>query len=284
MIIIPTKFKINIARSIYFIISRLRKILGKKNEGIFKRNEINWNLTLSEGIDFSIFLRGSFEPEVIKAYKLNIKQNDTILDIGANIGAHTLPLANLVGNNGRIIAIEPTIYAYNKLLDNIQLNPNLSKQITSVHSYLAESNEDSIEGQISSRWPIVNEKLTNQTDHGGIPESTMGAAVTTVDQLVKDHNIKNLNWVKLDVDGNELKILKGAKKTMDTFSPGIFMEIAPSCHKGNNYQQFYELINLLESTGYTMTRLKDNKALRLDPEVLIKTIPENASINVLLAK
>ena len=61
---------------------------------------INWRLDLLEGID----LLGSFEPLTVRAYRGIVRPGDTVLDIGANVGAHTLPLAQLVGETCRVIA------------------------------------------------------------------------------------------------------------------------------------------------------------------------------------
>ena len=87
----------------------------------FKRGGLRWMLDLDEGIDFSIFLLGSFEPDAVRCFEKRIKPGDVVLDICANIGAHTLRLARLVGSSGRVLAFEPTIYAYAKLRSNLEL-------------------------------------------------------------------------------------------------------------------------------------------------------------------
>ena len=92
--------------------------MGFPNIGVFNRGSYKWELDLKEGIDFSIFIQGCFEPEVIKTYKKHIKEGDIVIDIGANIGAHTLPIANLLDHEGKIYALEPTKFAYSKLKNN----------------------------------------------------------------------------------------------------------------------------------------------------------------------
>jgi FkbM family methyltransferase len=56
-----------------------------------------------------------------------VKPGNAVLDIGRNIGAHTLPLAHLVGPHGRVIAFEPTAYAIRKMRANIALNAGLGE-------------------------------------------------------------------------------------------------------------------------------------------------------------
>ena len=81
-----TKYKIFFARQIYRILS-----LFFSNNFICKRQNIYWNIDLSEAIDLHIFLFGSFEREIKDtADKLEYKDYKTILDIGANFGVQAL--------------------------------------------------------------------------------------------------------------------------------------------------------------------------------------------------
>ena len=77
-------------------------------------------------IDFAIYLGGMFERNTALALRKLVRPSSLVLDIGANIGAHTLRLANLVGSSGRVFAFEPTDFAYSKLQANLDLNPALA--------------------------------------------------------------------------------------------------------------------------------------------------------------
>ena len=97
-----------------------------------KRKGIYWELDLDEGIDFSIFIFGFFEKETSRALDRLVNKGSVVIDIGANIGAHTLPLARLVGKKGKVYAIEPTKYAYRKLIKNLSLNNDINNGLVSV--------------------------------------------------------------------------------------------------------------------------------------------------------
>ena len=122
-----TSFKIFIAK----YLSKILIYTLSNSPTITKRKKINWKLDLNEAIDLSIFLFGSFEPSIQKIVK-NILKNETknidIIDIGANCGSHTLNFAN-EHKFSRIFAIEPTKYGYDKLIENIELNPDLKTSI-----------------------------------------------------------------------------------------------------------------------------------------------------------
>ena len=114
LIFLNTRQKIAIAGLISGIVRTTRTLVGKADVGVFRRGDIVWELDLSEGIDFAIYLRGGFEPETLREYRRIVRAGFVALDIGANIGSHTLPLAQLVGPSGRVYSFEPTDYAFAK--------------------------------------------------------------------------------------------------------------------------------------------------------------------------
>ena len=118
------------ARLVQAPIILLRKAIGLPIETKAKRGGIFWYLNLNEGIDFAIYLTGKFEPETVTTMASLLKSGDVALDVGANNGAHTLGMARMVGEKGRVIAFEPTKYAFDKLVANATLNPNLQSIIT----------------------------------------------------------------------------------------------------------------------------------------------------------
>jgi hypothetical protein len=103
-----TVHKIGAARMIYHAVHTGRTLLGRTDRQIVVRGGITYDLDLSQGIDFAIYLGGMFERGTANALSKLTMPGSLVLDIGANIGAHTLRLANLVGPNGRVVAFEPT--------------------------------------------------------------------------------------------------------------------------------------------------------------------------------
>ena len=127
-----TKYKIFFAKVIYFFLKFFfKQIKIRKINGIF------WLINLSEGIDLNLFVLRKYEPEIFDcANKLilnNKKKN--IIDIGANIGVHSLKFAKNFRNR-TIHAIEPTNYCFNKLKKNLNLNPSLKKKIKVYQNFI----------------------------------------------------------------------------------------------------------------------------------------------------
>ena len=152
-----TNVKILLATTAYRLISLVRNCCGLTDHISVRRGGIVWDLDLHEGIDFSIFLLGGFEPRTLRLYRklLGYKEGEIILDIGANVGAHTLPLAQLVvSNGGKVYAFEPTDYAFRKLITNTNLNPSIANGIEPIQAMLVAEDGISAEGKIYSSWPL----------------------------------------------------------------------------------------------------------------------------------
>jgi hypothetical protein len=94
-----TVTKIQLAAAMYRAISTARKLVGANDSVEVVRKGLRW-LDLSEGIDLAIFAFGRFENQTADGVPRVVEPGTIVLDIGANIGAHTLHLARLVGPNG----------------------------------------------------------------------------------------------------------------------------------------------------------------------------------------
>src|SRR5271165_6032794 len=82
---------------------------------------VTYELHLDELIDSSIYYTGAFEPETTAAIRRLVRTGFVALDIGANVGCHTLRMAKLVGTAGRVFAFEPMPWARAKLQKNLSL-------------------------------------------------------------------------------------------------------------------------------------------------------------------
>jgi FkbM family methyltransferase len=254
---------------------------GKPDTAIFHRGGLNWELDLKQGIDFAIYLQGGFEPRTLREYARLVSTGDTVLDIGANIGAHTLPLAQLVGTNGRIAAFEPTDYAFAKLQRNLELNPLLQSRIIAVQALLVAKAEQLKPAGIPSSWSLEAPRTGESIHpvHKGTYNSLNKAAAIQLDQWVEEMKLDRLDFIKIDVDGFEVDVLEGAQQTLQRYRPRIMMEFAPYVFAERG-RSFAELISLLLQAQYQARRV-DGKEIELSSK-LERTIPHGGSINVIL--
>lgn len=276
---LKTAHKILLARVASRAINTGRSALGLPAEDVFTRGGIRWRLDLREGIDFSIFLLGGFELQNLRAYSELIKPGNEVLDIGANIGAHTLPLARLVGPKGRVIAFEPTNFAAAKLRANIALNPDLAPRI-SFHQAMLVANTGAVpEPALFSSWPLVGGGDLHEKHKGRLME-THGARAVTLDQMMMELGVGKVDFVKLDVDGHELPVLQGSQAMLSRFRPIIAMELAPYIHAEFGYA-FDELVALLKSCRYEFHSLSTRAMLPQTAQALRALVSDGAGINIL---
>jgi len=270
---VKTKQKIFFAKIIFKII---RIFFPKKIK--VKRNNINWNLNLSEAIDLHIFVFGSFEIEITNVAKnLQLQKHNQIIDIGANFGVQSLQFAKNF-TNSKIYSVEPTNYAFNKFIKNLELNQKLSKNIYPFQIFLG-SKEKVIPTSIYSSWNLET-KENKHVKHLGEKKGTEESNSLTLDEFVILNKISNVDFIKLDVDGFEYNVLKGGINFLKDKKPPIFMELAPYLYKeyGYNKEKILKLITSLDYNFYDLKKLK--KIFDIDRK--ISNIKDGSSENILL--
>jgi FkbM family methyltransferase len=176
---LTTKTKVALAGAAYKVISFARSVVGKNDRVEVKRHGLRWALDLGEGIDFSIYLLGAFEAGTQATLQKLVRPGDVVFDIGANIGAHTLGIAQSVGAQGRVFAFEPADFAFEKLRRNLALNPALAARTFPQQALLTASSLDRKEPQIYASWPLQKSGAVHPK-HRGQLVSTARARVETL--------------------------------------------------------------------------------------------------------
>lgn len=275
---LSTVHKIFIARWLGILIRAPRRCFGLSDIVAARRQGIDWLLDLNEGIDLSIYVLGAFEPRTINQYAAVLKPGAVVIDIGANIGAHTLPLAKLVGADGHVYAFEPTLYAYAKLQKNLEQNADLAKRVTALHCYLVRQAGSAVPDTVYSSWPLDGGGGLHAL-HGGRSMPTGDAAAVTLDDFVTQMGLSNIDLIKLDVDGAEAEVLAGARKTIAQFRPPLLVEFAPQEHEERD--AFGEMVSFLASMNYTFHDFQRERVLSGELNVLREEVKIGYSINVL---
>ena len=277
--ILSTRFKIMLARAIRLPIAWWSRARRKGTVQTVTRCGISWSLDLDEGIDLAIYVFGRFEPTTSRVLEESTHPGDVVIDIGANIGAHTLPLAKRVGKNGRVIAFEPTRFAHAKLMRNLELNAELATAVTVESMFLTDRPSASVPPTIYSSWPLKRSDQLHEM-HRGAAKDTSGAVAQTLDDYVIAHSIESIRLIKLDVDGHECQVLRGASHTLNTHRPIIIMELAPYALReaGDSLE---ELLRILREANYQLHDETSLKILPMEVNRIDALVTRGASINVI---
>ena len=275
-----TRQKIALAALISRVVRALRTLAGKGDVGVFRRGGIVWELDLREGIDFAIYLQGGFEPATLREYGRIVRSGSVALDIGANIGSHTLPLARLVGPAGRVYSFEPTDYAFEKQQRNLSLNGGLAERVKPIQALLVGRNNQRKPQAIPSSWPLEAESAAKlHPVHLGRFNTLEGAQVFRLDDWIAKEQPPRIDFVKMDVDGNEIDVIEGGEEALSRHAPLIMMEFSPHVFPERG-RSFKELLDVLLVLGYR-ARTVGGKALQMDLS-LEAMIPRGGSMNVIL--
>jgi len=203
-------------------------------------NGITYELDLREVIDSSLYFTSTYEVKIDRLFEKYVKPGSTVIDIGANIGLHTLRSALLAGETGRVVAIEPSTWAINKLRKNLELNPELAKIVEICHNALGEKVERSITLGFQSSYRLngKSEIYSEVID------------VLTLDSIADQSSLKSVDFMKIDVDGHELHILRGAKQLLSISKPVLVIEFTPS-YSINYKDELTEVEKYLRSLDYS---------------------------------
>ncbi len=162
----------------------------------------------------SLDLYGEFSEGEVSLFQALVKPGQTVLDVGANIGVHTLPLARLVGPNGRVLAFEPQRTVFYMLCGNVAQN-NLDQ----VHCFHAAV------GQAAGEIGVPELDGAAEQNFGGLELSQATPGKTKVPLLrIDDLRLAACHFIKIDVEGMERQVLLGARETISRFRPLLYLE------------------------------------------------------------
>ena len=215
-------------------------------------NSIKLSILTNDAIGYMIQRDDGYEKHFLDLASLILKEGDYAIDLGANIGYHTVSMANLVGNSGKIMSFEPQRITFQQLNCNIILNrlDNVYPMNCAVGESSSVIYMDYIDyyresgGDFSLN--IGNESVHHHKSGYPVP-------IVSLDSL----NLPRVNFMKIDIQGCELLALKGASETIKKFSPTIFIEME-DCHLQKFGTNSIELKNFIKSLGYKIFRIDND--------------------------
>jgi FkbM family methyltransferase len=181
----------------------------------------------------SNFLLGTYEPEQTREFERLVRFGSVVYDIGAHFGYYTLLASRLVGSAGRVFAFEPSPGNLGFLRRHLDLN--------------AIQNVEVLELALANREGTAKFDAAGGSGVGHLAESgSLEVQVTTLDAI--SSRLAPPNVLKIDVEGAEFDLLRGARTTLDKYRPTIFLALHSDELKTQCFAE-------LKGMGYTFQEL-----------------------------
>lgn len=187
----------------------------------------------------SLELYGEWAEAEIYLISKFVHAGDWVLDVGANVGTHSLAFSRMVGRQGRVLAFDGQHKIFQVLGMNMLIND--APQVDCLNVLV---------GAVEGTYQVPVSDLSTNANFGamsfrGIVEehtpvvgNTLSIAMVSIDSL----NLARLDFVKVDVEGMELDVFRGAEQTIRTFRPPIYFEQTTE----RNLPEIFELLRSLD--------------------------------------
>ena len=237
----------NIYSAIYILFgyNKCKKI----NDKIIQCNDGNKNFncyindtTITNNIKAGV----PWEKFMHKYFKKYSDKNKIALDIGANIGTHTIYLSDYFKE---VYAFEPQKNIFTILESNVKLN-NSTNIIT--HNFGL--------GDLNKKEKMDSYDVNSFVNQGsiGIDKTGYSNGETIHIKILDEMNLDNIKFIKIDVEGYEYNVLKGSKKTIEKSRPFIIIEI-----NIKSIKNYFNILNFFKEINYKLIRISFDDCLAI---------------------
>lgn len=208
-----------------------------------------------------IFFFGAYEPELRSILGAIIPPGGIAIDIGANVGWHTLLMSRLAGSAGRVFAIEANPSVYARLAKHLVLN-----RASNVLSMMVAAGDR--EGTVAFFGPSASDPRSGdghiEVGTSLSDENSIQVRTITLDAIVEDARINRLDAIKIDVEGFEWPVLQGARKTVERYRPHIIFEYNQD-YSSRGGGSAVVLEEFFKELGYQLFRIERHGATAMAP-------------------
>ena len=210
-------------------------------------------------VSYYVYMLGLFEGEIVRSLLSQLKEGDTFFDIGGHFGQYTIAAGRKVGSKGHVVVFEPGKVQDGYLRKNIDLN-NLTN-VTVANMALSDA-----PGELALHVPSFGDIGKSQIVDPATDAKADRVPVTTLDVYCETNSIHRIDVMKVDVEGAEFGVFKGAARVMREFPPkAIFYEsVDILCEAFNHTPE--EMHEYLENAGYEINTVFEGKIVKAPAE------------------
>ena len=224
---------------------------GLRQRDVAVRNGIAEGLKFNTGESCPELALGTYEVPIQNIFAQHLKAGDVFYDIGANVGFFSIIAAKLVGEEGKVFAFEPGEENAKSIRHNAELN-NFN-QIEVIEKAVSNT---SGEGEfLLAKYSGGHALATADAPPDLAGKVTVD--LVSIDDLIAAEQIEPPNFVKVDVEGAELDVLKGMTQTIKTYQPTVIYEVDDG-DRAAYERKYQELADFFESFNYQVTQTENS--------------------------
>lgn len=189
------------------------------------------------------------------------------LHVGASDGRHSYVMTQ-VAPKARIYAFEPSAFAYEVLKVGIAWH-RIGKQVTAIHAAAADKPGELLlvtpkktSGRMGRAYAYVAETRPNGAARPDLEDTGMNiesTPVITLDAFCAEHGVDRVDFIRMDIEGAELRALMGAVKILDRDLPHVLLEIHPDMLQARFGASGDAVLDLFRDRGYRMFALNGDR-------------------------
>jgi len=240
---------------------KIQLALNPQARAVFTlENGLRFECALSDSAGRILTVVGTIEAAEREFVRQTLNPGDVFFDVGANLGLFTLTAAQRVGPTGRVYAFEPSLREAQYLRRNLELN-----QLTNV-TIVTQAVSDQCG---TARFAIAADGGNNSLMKNDHPQQQIQqwqeVEVTTLDTFIATHTVPRVDVMKIDVEGGEVNVLRGAAHLLNgSQPPTILCEFCDVTAAGFN-SSGYALYDTFVSFGYQLFALPESDQAELTP-------------------
>ncbi|WP_203599043.1 FkbM family methyltransferase [Streptomyces sp. SID10853] len=217
------------------------------------RSGARFALDTQDLIQRYLYLFGGWEPNLTHWLSSRLGPGDTFVDVGANIGYFSVLASRLVGDRGRVVAVEASPAFHQRLLQHVRLNE--CTNVRAVNTAVADVRKQLTFVLASSH----NMGANSIVPYDGTAESTFDIEALPLAELLRPEEIATARVIKVDVEGAEGSVMRGLAPVLDRLRPDaeITVEVTPS-RMAQLGDSVGELLDTMRERGYHVYRLAND--------------------------
>jgi FkbM family methyltransferase len=237
-------------------------------------DDVSVRILPDDQLSRALFVSDTYEPNTLCVIRELLTQGSTFIDVGANTGVISLVASKWVGRSGRVYSLEPSAREYDNLLHNVASNPALNVEMFRL---AAASSSGRATLRVAAASHAGLNTLGNAFPYEGVETERLETVETiTLDDFVAREAIRGVAGIKVDVEGAEEAVLRGALNLLRDQRPAVVFEVFSRSLTANGSTP-EALERLLFDARYRLYSIDDETA-RLVPLDALAIIDEQNAV------